>query len=237
VDEVVDKNEGQEMAETGDSQGAPIAKRSSNGRKKKASARLPKVYVLDDDAGEVEAIRAVLEGEKFVCSTFTRPQDCIAGIKENGCDALLCDLVMPEMDGNQVLAEVKGMRPDLPVIVITGHGNIPVAVTAMRNGAANFIEKPFDGAALVQSIRVAMSEANKNWSGVPVKLSKRERLVLKHILKGNGNRHIALKLGKSIRTVEDHRSHLMKKMGVDNIVDLVKRSIALGLDDTSGFLD
>lgn len=201
-------------------------------RKRKASSSRPVVFVLDDDAGEVQAIQAVLESQGFLCTTYTQPRECLEGVRLKDCDAVLCDLVMPEMDGNQFLMHVKELRPDLPVIVITGYGNIPVAITAMKNGAANFIEKPFDAELIVKAVRSALGDVDKTWSTVPVRLSKMEKLVLRHVLRGNGNRHIAQKIGKSVRTIEDHRSHLMRKMGVDNIVDLVKRSIAVGLDDT-----
>jgi two-component system, LuxR family, response regulator FixJ len=225
--------EGQNVVETGMAKSNPQP-RPSRGRGRKPAAKARRVFVLDDDRGEVEAIRGVLEGEKFLCRTFTQPRECVDNLKGLDCDVLVCDLAMPEMDGHQVLAEAKSLRPDLPVIVVTGHGNIAHAVSAMKNGAANFIEKPFDKATLVDSINSALSEVDRGWLRSPVKLSKMEKLVLKHILNGNGNRHIALKIGKSVRTVEDHRSHLMRKMKVDNVVDLVKRSIALGLADTPG---
>jgi two-component system, LuxR family, response regulator FixJ len=201
-------------------------------RRARARRAIPKrrsVFILDDDAGEVEAVRAVLEADKFNCTTFTNPRQCLDGLRKENCDALVCDLVMPDVDGLHVLAESKSIRPSLPVIVITGHGNIAVAVTAMKNGAAHFIEKPFDRAVIVEAVNDAMASVERSWSATPVKLSKMEKIVLKHVLQGNGNKHIALMIGRSVRTVEDHRSHLMKKMGVENIVELVKRSISLGL--------
>jgi dihydrofolate synthase / folylpolyglutamate synthase len=218
------RSEGQDSG----SQGGPVGKRHfMAGGKRNVLAKPSKVFVLDKDAAEVEAIRLALEGDEFACRTFTQPLACIEGIEKNGCDILLCSMVMPEMDGYQVLAEVKGMCPDLPVICISGHMNIQMAMTVMKNGAADAIEKPWDRTALIQSIKSALTNANKNWSEVPARLSKTEKLVLEHILKGNGNRHIAQELDKSVRTIEDYRRSLMKKMGADSIVDLVKRCMDL----------
>jgi two-component system response regulator FixJ len=187
------------------------------------------VFVLDDDDGEVQAIKAVLEAERFSCRTFTSPVQCLEDLLKSNCDVLVSDLVMPEMDGLLVLVEARKIRPRLPVVVITGHGNIAVAVTAMKQGATNFIEKPFDRTALLDSINSAMGEADREWAAAHVELSKREKVILKHIIQGNGNKHIAMMIGKSVRTVEDQRSSVMRKLGVVNVVDLIKRCIALGL--------
>jgi FixJ family two-component response regulator len=226
-------NVGQDMSDGGFDKTDSSQPSLSQRRKRKPVPKPPKVFVLDDDAAEVEAIHGVLVDEKFHCSTFTQPQECIAAVKKGGCDVLLCDLVMPEMDGHQVFEHIREVRPDLPVIFVTGHGSIPIAVTATKNGAADFLEKPFDKMALIETIRKAMRDTDKARSAPEVKLSKSELIVLKLIMKGNGNRHIAQMLGKSIRTIEDHRSRLMRKMGVDSVVELVKRAIDLGLDDGS----
>jgi two-component system response regulator FixJ len=211
----------------------PIRKR---GRKKiipgvtcRKVARSPLVFVLDDSSSEVAAINAVLEGEGMFCKTFTSPQECIDCLRTCACDVLVTDLKMPEMDGMDVLIEALKICPDLPVVVITGYGNISMAVVAMKNGAKNFIEKPFDRMTLLDSINSAMKEAQRQWSAVPVDLTKTEKTVLKHIIHGNANRDIALAIGKSVRTVEDHRGRVMKKLGATKMTDLIKRCIALGL--------
>jgi two-component system response regulator FixJ len=187
------------------------------------------VVVLDDDEAEVAAIRAVLEGDGYACTAYTDPAQCVDDLRRLDCDVLLCDLVMPGMDGLQVLSQAREVRPGLPVIVVTGHGNIAVAVTAMKNGAASFIEKPFDKAVLLDSVKDALSRVEREWSAAPVELSRMEKIVLKHIIEGNGNKHIAHMIGRSVRTVEDHRSHIMRKLEASNVVDLVRRCIALGL--------
>jgi two-component system response regulator FixJ len=186
------------------------------------------VFVLDDSSAEVAAISSVLEAEGIFCKTFTGPKECLDSLRSCTCDVLVTDLKMPEKDGMEVLVEARQICPGLPVVVITGYGNISLAVVAMKNGAKTFIEKPFDKTALLDAINSAMKDADRQWPAIPVELSAMEKLVLKHVLQGNGNRHIALMTGKSVRTVEDHRSHLMRKLGAANVVDLIKRCIALG---------
>jgi two-component system, LuxR family, response regulator FixJ len=204
-------------------------KKASPGVTTKKVVKSRWIFVLDDSDAEVAAISAVLEAEGMFCKTFTNPKECIDSLRSCACDVLVTDLKMPEMDGMDVLIEARKICPGLPVVVITGYGNISLAVVAMKNGATNFIEKPFDATALLDSIKSAMDDAQRVWSSTNTELSAMEQLVLKHILQGNGNRHIALMTGKSVRTIEDQRGHLMRKLGVVNVVDLVKRCIALGL--------
>ncbi|HSV27183.1 MAG TPA: response regulator [Sedimentisphaerales bacterium] len=194
-----------------------------------ASLRLHTVFVLDDDEAEVTAVKAALEGDGFACTTFTDPRRCVDELRSNPCDVLVCDLVMPHADGLQVLSQAREAHPGLPVIVVTGHGNIAIAVTAMKKGACDFIEKPFDRAALTESINNALNYSRREWATATVELSKMERTILRHILRGNGNKRIAQMIGRSVRTVEDHRSHIMKKMGVSNVVELVRRCIDMDL--------
>lgn len=191
--------------------------------------QLRNVFVLDDDGAEVAAIKAILEGDGYFATTFTNPAECIDALRRHECDVLLCDLVMPEIDGLQVLRQAREVSPDLPVIVVTGHGNIAIAVTAMKRGASDFVEKPFDRAVLLDSINTVLGHLQREWAVTPVELSRMERVVLRHIIEGNGNKHIAHMLGRSVRTIEDHRSHLMRKFGATNVVDLVRRCIAMGL--------
>jgi two-component system, LuxR family, response regulator FixJ len=198
-------------------------------KRKNDMPRPPSVFVLDDDGAEVEAMSNVLVAEGFACDGFTVPQQCLESVKVHECDVLITDLLMPGHDGIEVLCEAICILPELPVIVVTGHGNIPLAVVAMKKGAKDFIEKPVDKDALLRSVRGALGDVEKKWSAAKVQLSRTERVVLKHVLQGNGNKHIAFMMGRSIRTIEDHRSHLMKKLNAENVVDLVRRSIELGL--------
>jgi two-component system, LuxR family, response regulator TtrR len=201
--------------------------RAKNGGK---PPKLGMVFVLDDDLSQVDTIRDFLESVDFTCKTFTEPRKCIDSIAKGGCDVLLCDLSMPEMDGHQVFSEVHSKRPGLPIVIITGYGTVPIAVSAMKKGLFNFIEKPFDGDSLVEIINAAIRQSRKASTTTEVKLSKREKAVLRLILRGMGNKGIAGKLEISVRTVEDHRGHLMQKLGASNLVDLVKRAIELGFD-------
>jgi two-component system, LuxR family, response regulator FixJ len=186
------------------------------------------IFVLDDDEATVEAVCAALKKARFICSGFTQPRECVERLCKADCDLLLCDMVMPEIDGHRVLAEARRVCPDLPVVLITGHSRTRDVVEVMRMGAMDYLEKPLETTALLETIKEVLKVAEKAGLGTAVKLTKSQRVVLEHIMNGHCNKQIAYLLNRSVRTIEDHRRRLMQKMGVDNLVDLVKRAIELG---------
>jgi two-component system, LuxR family, response regulator FixJ len=222
------------------------SKGSASGLKRVKS---PEVFVLDGNRAETKVMQLALEREGIQCKAFTHARECLDSLLKCACDILVVDLAMQDVGGVQVVVEATSIRPGLPVVVITDHGDRERAALAMKKGAVDFVERHPDGAVTVGHVKSAttpstqsegedidsigelvakrnsMAGGKRKWSTTPAKLSTMEKVVLKHILNGNGNRHIAMEIGKSVRTVEDHRSHLMRKMGVDNIVDLVKRCI------------
>jgi len=136
---------------------------------------------------------------------------------------------MPGMDGLELLRRVKQRALALPVIVMTGHGDIPLAVQAMREGAVDFIEKPFDDERLLNAVKSSMAQAPKIESATNVdleKLSERERQVLDGVLAGKQNKVIAHDLGLSPRTVEVYRANVMTKMNADSLPELVRKVLA-----------
>jgi two-component system response regulator FixJ len=155
---------------------------------------------------------------------------------DSGC--IITDVRMPEITGIDLLKTVKEVKPDLPVIVITGHGDIALAVEAMKIGAVDFLEKPFDDDHLLAAVRSALdreadlarrnAEANEIQDKLAA-LSNRERQVLEGLVAGNANKTIAFDLGISPRTVEIYRANLMTKMAANSLSDLVRMAMVAGI--------
>jgi FixJ family two-component response regulator len=136
---------------------------------------------------------------------------------------------MPGMDGIELLAQVKHIAPWLPVLVITGYGDIPMAVKALKLGASDFIEKPVDRQTLLSTVELLLSKVTPPDTLRGKALTRVEMGVLRLILDGKSNSEIAFLRHRSVRTIEDERCRIMHKLGVDNVVDLVKRAVAMGL--------
>ncbi len=189
------------------------------------------IFFLDDEPAVREVVRETLEDSDFKVSCFGSPIECLARLRSQKCHLLITDLKMPGKDGIELLADVKHLAPWVPVLMITGYGDIPTAVKAMKAGAVDFIEKPLDKKNFVRKIR---SVLKKNVSAHPdlgASLTRNETKILQLIVNGMGNKEIANLLHRSARTVEVHRAHLMHNLGVDNLVDLVKRVASMGLVD------
>ncbi len=189
------------------------------------------IFFLDDEPAIREVVRETLEDSDFKVSCFGSPTECLVRLRSQKCHLLITDLRMPEKDGIELLADVRLLAPWIPVLMITGYGDIPTAVKAMKAGAVDFIEKPLDKKNFVRKIR---SVLKKNISAHPVlgaSLTRNEAKILQLIIKGKSNREIANLFHRSARTIEVHRAHLMHKLGVDNLVDLVKRVASMGLVD------
>ena len=159
----------------------------------------------------------------------------------SGC--VITDVRMPDITGIELLRRVKEINPDLPVIVITGHGDISLAVEAMKIGAVDFLEKPFDDDLLLAAVRSALSQdadAGKRKAELAdiheklAALSNRERQVLEGLVAGNANKTIAFDLGISPRTVEIYRANLMTKMAANSLSDLVRMAMVSGILENSG---
>jgi FixJ family two-component response regulator len=138
---------------------------------------------------------------------------------------------MPGMDGLTLLRSVKRVAPWVSVMVITGFGDIPMSVRALKLGAVDFVEKPLEREIFLHKVKTILRQDDFIDSPAGQALTKTEKKVLKLILEGRRNKEIAYKLQRALRTVERHRSNIMHKLGVDNIVDLVKKAIVINLDD------
>jgi two-component system response regulator FixJ len=196
------------------------------------------VYVIDDDDAVRESLSFLLEAAGFEVKSFesgTAFLDQSNG-QESGC--IVTDVRMPGLSGLELAGRLRERGSKLPVIVMTGHGDVPMAVEAMKAGVHDFIEKPFDDQAMIHSIEAALMRADMTESGDSERgeivrridsLSTRERQVLSGRVDGKANKVIARDLGISPRTVEIYRANVMTKMAAASLSELVRMTIHAGL--------
>ena len=192
------------------------------------------VFVVDDDADIRDSMRLLLEVAGFKVRSYNSAKHFLADDHpKHGC--LIADIRMPDMSGLELQIEVTRRHFDLPVIIMTGHGDVPLAVQAMKAGAIDFIEKPFDDDLMLASVRRAMevgsrarerSAESKAAQDLLSSLTPRERSVLDKLVQGRSNKVVAYELGISPRTVEIHRAHIMSKMEASSLSDLVRVVLA-----------
>ena len=192
------------------------------------------VHVIDDDEAGRESLAFLLETADFAVKTYESAVQFLERlpILEAGC--IVTDVRMPEMTGLELVTELNRRGSGLPVIVITGHGDVPLAVEAMRGGVIDFIEKPFNDETMLNALRVALArgadqreqiEERKIIAERLSRLSTRERQVLNGLVAGQANKVVALELGISPRTVEVYRANLMTKMRAASLSELVRMAI------------
>jgi two-component system, LuxR family, response regulator FixJ len=203
------------------------------------------VYIVDDDEAVRASLSALLEARRFTVATFASARDFLAVAPTLRPGVLIADIRMPEMDGLELQQRLIERSLRYPLIVITGHGDVPLAVRAMKAGAVDFIEKPFAAEIMLDSIGTALARLampDRTTENDPVAaaaagrvadLSPRERQVLQGLLAGLPNKSIAYDLGISPRTVEIHRARVMDKMGARSLSELVRMSLAAGLQPVS----
>lgn len=190
----------------------------------------PIVYTVDDDVALSNSIQWLLQSVNLKVVNFYNAQDFITSYnpKQHGC--LLLDIRMPVMGGLELFEELNKKRYRLPVIFITGHGDVPMAVHAMQKGAIDFILKPFNDQVLIQKVQKALAEDKKRREKYPHseamerlnQLTPRENEVARLIIAGKLNKEIAFELKISESTVDFHRGNLMRKLKIKAVADLVK---------------
>jgi len=191
------------------------------------------IYIVDDDPAVRDALSVVFDMEGFVVETFSDGDTFIQSAQKAQPACVILDVHMPGRSGIDILKALNGENYPAPIFIISGQGDIPMAVEAIRNGAFDFIEKPFTADAVVERINdgiKAMSErqqgnSNAAFAGAEL-LTRREKEVLKEITDGASNKEAGRTLGISPRTVEVHRARIMEKLGARNAADLVR--IVLG---------
>lgn len=208
----------------------------------------PVVFVVDDDDAVRDSLVVLLDCAGFSVEAFASPSDFLASGAPERRGCLLTDVRMPEMTGIDLQERLLREGHRLPVIVMTGHADVPLAVRAMKAGAVDFVEKPFNDEALIDSVRAALARsaeapaATASPAAPPAEpavspeirsrleaLTPRERDVLALLVEGKSNKVIAYELSISPRTVEIHRARVMEKMQADSLPSLVRMAIAAGV--------
>ena len=196
------------------------------------------VYIVDDDDAVRDSLAVLLEARNYRVRSFGGAREFLQAVSELPRGCLIADIRMPEMDGIELQERLNERALHFPTIVVTGHGDVPLAVKAMKAGALDFIEKPFTSEAILQSVETALSRirstAEDSAGAAEAKakvnlLSPREREVLEGLLAGLPNKSIAYDLAISPRTVEIHRARVMGKMAANSLPELVRLAILAGI--------
>jgi two-component system response regulator FixJ len=196
------------------------------------------VHVIDDDDALRDSLRFLLTSAKFDVATYESATAFLATLPRIKGGCIVTDVRMPQLSGIELLRRLKSMSIELPVIVMTGHGDVALAVDAMKEGAIEFLEKPFDDEVLLRAVHLALDrygkEAKKDAEKTQIRarlnsLSQREREVLEGLIAGHPNKIIASDLKISPRTVEIYRAHVMTKMDANSLSELVRMGLLAGL--------
>jgi two-component system, LuxR family, response regulator FixJ len=191
------------------------------------------IYIVDDDAAVRRSLERLLDAAGFRVVSYDSPSAFLETAHGLSAGCVLLDIQMPGVDGLAVQARLNRLGVPLPVIVMTGHGDVARAVQAMKAGAVDFLEKPFDDETLLNGIETALAKAGRRVGDrEPVEaaqriatLSPREREVLDGLMTGRQNKVIAFDLGISVRTVEVHRARMMERLGTRKLADAVRLAV------------
>lgn len=196
----------------------------------------PTVFVVDDDAAVRHCISVMCGLADLPCETYADGESFISAYQPARPGCLVVDQRMPGMSGLELLQWMEAQPQPLPVIVITGHGDVPVAVNAFRNGAIDFLEKPFADEYFLKRVREAFVRDAESRQRASEKssaftryrrLSRREKSVMELMVRGLANKLIAAELNIGIRTVESHRANVLKKMGIASLSELTRLHLRL----------
>jgi two-component system response regulator FixJ len=194
------------------------------------------VHIVDDDDAVRDSLALLLDAAGIAVRTYDSATSFLTQARGLSVGCILTDVRMPDLDGLGLQRRLTEMGVTLPVIVMTGHGDVPIAVAALKAGAADFLEKPFDDERLIAAVRAALAtswDAQRHAAAAAqigtrlASLTRREREVLNLLVAGNPNKTIAYDLGASPRTVEVHRARVMEKMGARSLAELVRMVIAV----------
>lgn len=199
------------------------------------TSRAPLICVVDDDEAMRDSLRWLLESEGYRVAVYPTAERFLAGSVSDQVSCLLLDVRMPGLSGLELQQELNRRGVSFPVIFITGHGDVPMAVNALKSGAFHFIEKPFNDTQLLKLIGRALDashsasvERNQGYSAAArlKTLSPREKEVMDLVVSGFRNKQIADELGLSIKTIEVHRARVMEKMQARTLAELVQAIVA-----------
>jgi len=197
----------------------------------------PIVHLIDDDEAVRISLGFLLDMNDLPARTYASAEEFLEGAEALTGGCIVTDVRMPEMSGLELVRKLKERGVNLPVVVITGHGDVPLAVEAMRAGVIDFIEKPFDDEVLLRAIRMALdakaeseahAEERQRFERMLATLSGREKDVLRGVIAGKMNKVIAYELGISQRTVEVYRANVMSKTHANGLSELVRIALLAG---------
>ena len=198
----------------------------------------PTVFIIDDDASVCKSLSRLLRSLGFDTEAFTSAEQFLKGEHEVGAGCIVLDIRMPGLSGIDLQDELNKAGCSMPIIFITGHGNIPMSVQAMKKGAVDFLTKPFDDEELLQAVEKAIEKDRKAkaaWADVHDILKRMDRLtpreheILGYVVTGMLNKQIALKLAIAEKTVKVHRGRIMEKLCVDSVAGLVRLAEKVGI--------
>ncbi|ARP94353.1 response regulator transcription factor [Bordetella genomosp. 13] len=193
------------------------------------------VFIVDDDEAVRDSLRWLLEANGYRVRAYSSAETFLDEYDASQVGVLIADVRMPGMSGLELQEQLLARNAPLPIVFITGHGDVPMAVSTMKKGAVDFLEKPFNEADLREIVarmleqavqRVSKFQAQKDHEAMLARLTAREQQVLERIVAGRLNKQIADDLGISIKTVEAHRANIMEKLEVTTVADLMKVALA-----------
>ena len=189
------------------------------------------VYLLDDEPGMIKALTRLLRAERYEVRGFISVREFLAAPPEDGSSCLVLDVAMPELDGMELQRRLAARGYGIPIVFLTGHGDIPMSVRAIKDGAIDFLTKPVDAQALLAAVRAALAVSvdrqrsageTAAWSQRYETLTPREKEVMAHVVTGQLNKQIAADLGTGEQNIKVHRARVMEKMQVDSVAELVR---------------
>jgi RNA polymerase sigma factor (sigma-70 family) len=193
------------------------------------------VYIVDDDEAVRDSLRWLLEANNYRVRAFPSGESFLAEYDEKRPGVLIVDVRMPGMSGLELQEQLIARKSTMPIVFITGHGDVPMAVSTIKKGAIDFLEKPFDETDLREIVgrmfeqaneRLSQAQAQREHEAMLARLTAREQQVLERIVAGRLNKQIADDLGISIKTVEAHRANIMEKLQVTTVADLMKVALS-----------
>ena len=192
-------------------------------------------YVIDDDKAVRESLRWLIESVGLSVETYESAQEFLSTFHDDTPGCIVLDVRMPDMSGLELQEYLAARHVQMPIIIITGHGDVPMAVRALKGGAVDFIEKPFNDQALLDRIQHALQDNRESRSRMAeldqarkglAQLTKREHEVLERVINGESSKRIAADLSLSTKTVEAHRAKIMQKLHVKSVAELVRVAVA-----------
>jgi len=199
---------------------------------------MAQIILVDDDPAILDALGSRLELAGYVVETYEDAEQFLQSADLRAADCAMLDIRMPKHDGMDVLDQLQRRDPALPVVMMTGHGDVDLAVSAIQKGAMDFLEKPFADARLMDAVQKAVAQRetareqstqHAELAAKAERLTPREMEVFKELVTGQPNKVIAYNLGCSPRTVEIHRARVMTKMEAKNLAEIVRMAIQLGI--------